>query len=699
MRRPGLSAAGAARRACGELAPGEAAFEAALAPVAARLPELGLEPELLQLAREVAALAPGLHPPDRLATILLVLAVLAGEQQGSARVGWEQPGLLEEVATALDASLAPLEGREPGPAAAEAAALAARARVLLASGALDALVGDAPAASGPGLLRPFVREGAWVASQAAWARERRLAVRLAARLTRAHPPCDAERLEGALAEVRQVGAFALSPAQERALATPFRGGAGGGPSGVSLIVGPPGSGKTATVAALLRLALRLALAPEEVALAAPTAKAARRMGEALAQVLAPLELTGGAASAPDARLVAAPPTPTTLHRLLGARAHRRGGFRHGPTRPLAQRLVIVDELSMLDLELADALLAALRPDALLVGLGDPEQLPAVGVGAVLAELTRADGPRVPRLEAAVCALTAVFRAGGDDAAQLLGVADALRRGDAAALLDGPPGPARLRERARAAEVTGQGVEALLLGEDADDAEATLGAFVDRWSEALGAELDPAALKATYRLEPDGTLATEHEPTLRALFAAGARRQLLAALHGGPRGVESLNGALHARHLARLALPSTHGFAVGDPLLITANDHALGLLNGDVGRLLLAAAPHDRAPRPVAVFERPGGGYAAFPPGALAGRLTLAWALTVHRAQGSEYDEVALVLPDRPIPLVTRALLYTALTRARRGAVVVGRREVLAAAIARAPRRGSGLRQALAQACT
>ena len=297
------------------------------------------------------------------------------------------------------------------------------------------------------------------------------------------------------------------------------------------------------------------------------------------------------------------------------------------------------------------------------------------------------------------------RAAGAAGQRILAVAAAIRNGGATALLEGE-GDARLQAVVRAQELTFAGVEALFApqageGPDASAAVAARGAgsshpvpeaFLERWFEAhvRGGPEHGARLEAVLRLDERGRVALEHEASARAVLAHHEGHKLLGVTNHGAAGVEALNEALHGRHLRRLGLSSFHGLAVGDPVLFTRNDYGLELFNGDTGVVLSCAAP-TREPRPMAVFAR-GARLVAFSLGALRERLLLAYALTVHRAQGSEHDVVGLVLPPRPQPLLSRALLYTAVTRARRGVVLVGSEDVLRAGVRHHPLRGSGLRE-------
>ncbi len=386
-----------------------------------------------------------------------------------------------------------------------------------------------------------------------------------------------------------------------------------------LLSGGPGTGKTSTVVQMLAAALRLQ--PElRVQLAAPTGKAAGRLGAAVAAGAQELE--------PDLGQRLARQPCGTLHRLLEARADG-AGFRRGPGRPLELDLLVVDEVSMVDLPLMQALLGALPPQARLLLVGDPHQLPPVGPGAVLLELCRADtlaalGPAAVKLhttyrnDGAIATLASVLRHQTVPGSELLPALrpqlERLRPGDNVCWQEAPAG------RAPA------------------DALARLRQHQQRLAElaqALG-ELDPTASPAV-------------PPAADPLLGELERLILLSPVRQGPWGVEGVQRALLGEALggAMQRLP------IGTPVLNRRNLPEGELANGDIGVLVAAAG---------------GGRLVLFPGGRLLHPARLqgaepALALTVHKAQGSQYGEVLLVLPSGR--QLDARLLYTGLTRARR----------------------------------
>lgn len=480
----------------------------------------------------------------------------------------------------------------------------------------------------------------------------------------------------------------------------------GGRGGIVLITGGPGTGKTFVVASLMRALARGdwmegAGAPiHEVAFAAPTGKAADRMGQAIREALA-LGLEAGAAGGVDHRIDQAliemvegeRARPKTLHRLLGYRP-ARGDFRFHAKNPLPVKLLIVDEASMIDLSMMRRILVALPPDAVLVLLGDADQLPSVDAGAVLRDLVSSDDPR---LMASTVRLRKSHRQDQGDPAgsAILGAAQAINAGTL-------PGAEHLVGRASAAEVEFRGVEHL---------DGALPALLERWFEASFEELaqggrgDFASLvRREYRIEPreDGLTRFSEEDTarLQALFACAQRRKVLCVTRAQ---VDAINRWFHERHSGdvrlfgerRGAFPFERTFVPGEPLMMCVNDSARGLFNGDQGMVLRVADPSG-AQAFQAVFPA-GLGFRAFKVHALRDNLVHAFAMTVHKSQGSEYERVLFALPHQDTPLLTREITYTALTRAKRSVVIHGARDLLATSATRRATRSTGLAERIVRA--
>ncbi|MFT3820620.1 MAG: exodeoxyribonuclease V subunit alpha [Rubrivivax sp.] len=443
-----------------------------------------------------------------------------------------------------------------------------------------------------------------------------------------------------------------------------------------LISGGPGTGKTSTVLRLL--VCLLAQDPGyRIALAAPTGKAAARMAEALAQRAAALP-----AGLPAALLERLPRQALTLHRLLGARPD--GSFAHDAARPLPVDALVVDEASMLDGALAARLLDAVPPQARIVLLGDQDQLAAVEAGAVFAELS-ADPSLSEPCRAAL--------------AEACGVpVPALRPPPprrAGALQDGTVWLQR-NYRFAAGSAIGRLAAQVNAGRAAE-ALATLRSDGDeglRWIDDGG----PAPSAATQAACIDGYAAyfdalRKGAADAAALLALFERFRVLCARREGPRGAAALNDRLDAA--ARQAAARTAALAgpwyPGRPVLVLRNEPALQLANGDVGLAL-----PDAQGRLQVVFVQADGRLHRVAPARLPAHQS-AFAMTVHKAQGSEFDALLLLMPERRSALATRELLYTAITRARQRVTLAGSAAVLGAAMQSPTRRHSGLLTRLADA--
>ena len=413
----------------------------------------------------------------------------------------------------------------------------------------------------------------------------------------------------------------------------------------SVVAGGPGTGKTTTVARIVALlheqAAALGLPPPRVALAAPTGKAAARLGEAVHSEAAVLDTD----PAIRAALVATP--ASTLHRLLGWQPGSKSRFRHNADNQLPHSVVIVDESSMVGLSMMSKLLAAVRPTARLVLVGDPNQLTSIEAGAVLGDIV---GSPLP----GIVVLRHVHRYGGGIAA----VAEAIESGDGDAVI------AALRSSPK--DVTWLEVDPTINPSRAAELAGVRSAIV-------------AAAREVVRAAEAGRGA-EALAALRSV-------QVLCAHRRGPAGAALWRTEIE--RWLRAALPGYGGSAwyVGRPLLVTENDYALGVFNGDTGVVVDEGGGRLRA-----VFDRRGD-LLSVRPTRLAAVESL-YAMTIHKAQGSQFGTVIVRLPEPTSRVLTRELLYTAVTRAQQLLVVVGSEAAVRAAVARPVARASGLAVAL-----
>lgn len=479
-------------------------------------------------------------------------------------------------------------------------------------------------------------------------------------------------------------------------------------SAFAIVTGGPGTGKTTTVVRLLAVLQSMALAEPagralRIRLAAPTGKAAARLNESIAGAVARLDLAALADG--DAVRAAIPVEVTTLHRLLGTRPDTRH-FRHHAGNPLPVDVLVVDEASMVDLEMMAAVLAALPQSARLILLGDKDQLSSVEAGAVLGQLcSRAEDAHYTPVT--VAWLADIDELGGQIPAELVD-AEGTALDQAVTMLrhsyrfDDRSGIGQLARAVNAGKV--DQLRSVLASGHADLARVVLAESGQSALRRL--VIDGSAAGQASGATPVGYrhyLATLHETRpqpgagqdeidawAREVLAAHGRFQLLCALRRGAWGVEGLNrqiaGWLHEEGL----IPAADGWYAGRPVLVTRNDYGLGLMNGDIGITL--DLPGSAGALRVAFPAGDGsGGIKWVQPSRLQAVETV-FALTVHKSQGSEFEHAALVLPDRLNPILTRELVYTGITRAKRwfSLLEAGDPAVLEQAVQRRVLRVSGL---------
>ncbi len=398
---------------------------------------------------------------------------------------------------------------------------------------------------------------------------------------------------------------------------------------VTVLTGGPGTGKTTTVARLLALIAQAQDRPR-IALAAPTGKAAARLQEAVAAEVARLDEVDRARLG-ELRAV-------TLHRLLGSKPDTRARFRHDRGNRLPHDVIVVDETSMVSLTMMARLLEAVRPETRLILVGDPDQLASVQAGAVLSDLVEGMSGRE---DMRVAALKTSHRFG-----ESIGrLAEAIRNGDA--------------DRA---------LELLRAGDEHIE-------FIE--TEQPGEPLREVLLKHALRVREAAVLGAGGI----ALMVLQEHR-LLCAHREGPYGVAHWNGQVERWLTGETGQAMWSPWYAGRPMLVTANDYGLGVYNGDTG--VVVASPDG--------LRACIGGVSS--PVELAtsrlGDVETMYAMTIHKSQGSQANEITVLLPPEDSRLLTRELFYTAVTRAKEKVRVVGTESSVRAAVQRRAVRASGL---------
>lgn len=564
---------------------------------------------------------------------------------------------------------------------------------VLASSSLVALAADG---CDEAMQRPLVLSGKRLYLRRYWTYERRIDSALRQRLVTDEPTPDdlSERLSGLFG---QASSSAQIDWQKLACALATRG-------AFSIVTGGPGTGKTTTVVRLLALLQAPAVEagkPLRIRLAAPTGKAAARLTESISQQVRTLQVA-------DSVRDKIPSDVTTVHRLLGSRPGTRH-FRHHAGNRLPLDVLVVDEASMIDLEMMANLLDALPAHARLVLLGDKDQLASVEAGAVLGDLCRdaEAGWYSPQTRDWLEAVS------GED----LGSSGLQEDTDASHPL--AQQVVMLRHSRRFGEGSGIGQLARWVNQQqADEARKLLAArsHADLFSLALKGEQDRALERLLLEGQGEGPQGYRHYLSLlrnqrpsfdsapddpcwiewaRNVLIAFDAFQLLCAVRKGPWGVEGLNQRITGALLKARLIDSDQQWYEGRPVLMTRNDYGLGLMNGDIGIALKLPERDDqeggRQVLRVAFARNDGQGGVRFVLPSRLNDVETVYAMTVHKSQGSEFAHTALILPDALNPVLTKELIYTGITRAKDWfSLIEPRTGIFEEAVRRKVKRLSGL---------
>jgi len=438
-----------------------------------------------------------------------------------------------------------------------------------------------------------------------------------------------------------------------------------------VIFGGPGTGKTFAVAKILALLLEQNNpGPLRMALAAPTGKAAARLQEALINARERLDC-------PDPVKAALPLEAFTLHRLLKP-IPESPYFRYDSKNPLPFEVVIIDEASMVDLALLSKLVQALPPQSKLILLGDRDQLASVEAGAVLGDICGLEKKHgfSRDFRDAYQRITGERLEVGAEEDSGTGMRDVIIPLKKSYRFGSSSGIGALSRAVN--EGDGAGAYDLLRDPNAADI---------RWRDLPRPETLGAAMKD---LAVSGFSGYFQPIRAGKIFDLFGRFRILCALREGPYGVRALNRLMEQLLRQEGLIRQVGRWYPGRPVMVTKNDYPLRLFNGDMG-ITLPDPDGNQALR--VFFPSPDGGVRKFPPLRLPEHETV-YALTVHKSQGSEFDRILLILPDRDAPVLTRELIYTGITRAREQVEIWGKETTFCRAVSRRIQRSSGLREAL-----
>ncbi len=438
-----------------------------------------------------------------------------------------------------------------------------------------------------------------------------------------------------------------------------------------VISGGPGTGKTTTVVKILAILLELFENQKlNIALAAPTGKAAARLQESISNAKNHL-------SCPDVIKNLLPEEVSTIHRLLGTKPDTPY-FRHNAKNPLPCDVLVLDEASLVDLALMSKLFTALKPQSRVILLGDRDQLASVEAGAVLADIC---GERE----------TEIFSKDFSEKWKSMDFESVPMKQSLGKFSPLNDSIIELRENFRFKAESGIG--SLSVAIKKGEAASALHILKNERHEGLAwKELPPPKSLPQYLGEK---IISTFEKVLNAknyseAFIYLQQFRILCALKNGPFGVVSVN-LLAEKALKKAGLIKTDtDWYHGRPIMVTRNDYSLNLFNGDTGMVLPDPGPEKKL---LAFFPGPDGSFKKFLPQVLPEHETV-FAMTVHKSQGSEFDQVLLLLPDKSSPVLTRELVYTGITRAKGSVEIWGKEDVFQKAVKNRVERMSGLRDAL-----
>jgi len=521
-----------------------------------------------------------------------------------------------------------------------------------------------PVVGRPGQYRPLIMDaGARLYLYRYWKYERELADAILGKAAATGDGIDGKRLSDGLGRLFPANPGGSTDWQKVAALAAVR-------NRFAVISGGPGTGKTSTVVKVLALLLEQANGPAGFALAAPTGKAAARLKESIC--LWKEELACGAGIK-----AGIPEDVTTIHRLLGAVGNSIR-FRYSRDNPLPHDVVIVDEASMVSLPLMSKLVTALKPEARLILLGDRDQLSSVEAGAVLGDICGGSRCEPFSREFADFAM--------EVAGEMVPVA-----GEKSKLPPLADCLVVLKKNYRFGE--GSGIGEVSRSVNSGDGKKSLSLLLKGEKKDISMVELPKGGDLKRQISAkvmEGYKAYLSAASPGEALAAFDKFRVLCVVRQGVYGVAGVNRLAEEALAEKGFIDPASRWYIGRPVIITANDHGLKLYNGDVG-LVLPDAQAGGGTR--VFFPSPEGGVRSFSPIRLPAHETV-FAMTVHKSQGSEFDRALLILPESDSRVLSRELVYTAITRAKISVAIWGSEEIMLAAVSRRITRTSGLRDVL-----
>ncbi|MBF0441526.1 MAG: exodeoxyribonuclease V subunit alpha [Oligoflexales bacterium] len=633
--------------------------------------KFNMEPELSAIAWEIASWPTQITNEEREALSYMVLTAMINLNQGSTTLPIGD-GENNQMLNLLKALLSgdPEEGEPPFPSP---EAMVKNIRKLIRDEKCKTIIGK------PGKRVPFLIKGGYLYHEKLFKQEGRFVEVILKHLKRPSLPgkkAEASRVLSKVAKItyfRGGGVLPLTPQQKEAAIAAIC-------QPISIITGGPGTGKTTLIVTILRTLVRMGIKVDDISLAAFTGRAAKRMRESIVEKigLIPESLR----SDEDKAILTI--EPKTIHRLLGSQPWN-DSFRHHENNPLPAKVLIIDEASMIDLWLMDALLSAVSKEegengTQVILIGDADQLPSVDAGAVLRDLIygAGEGSQSP-LKGRSHRLIGSLRVdlGSVGGINILNVAEQINRGETPRIVAGTSDEADISLFADAAGLQFDGVEFI----ETSGSSSKVQPFLDRWFELLfptSGEIR-RLIQNVYNFDGEKF----DDPSLegiQTLLNHLDQFRLLCFTRERKYGRERVNDYFHSR-IARLIKSGDYSpFLCGEPVMMTQNDYNRNIFNGDTG-FILNVSEKGKEPQLMTLFPT-SKGPRAFNLISIKDKIEHAFAITVHKSQGSEYRNVGLLLPDEDIPLNTREIVYTAISRAKSSVVIVGQEAILRAGVER-----------------